>query len=59
MALKVDKKKRYTIVQNIDDHIGYEGQKVQIIEIFEQDYFSVMDDRGNIWYCGEEELQEV
>lgn len=59
MALKVDRKKRYVIVENLSDHVGYDGENVQIIEAHEEDYFTVMNDRGDQWYCGEEELQEV
>lgn len=56
---KIDRKKRYVITQNIEDHEGYNGENVQIIEILVDGYFTVMNDRGDKWYCGEEELTEI
>lgn len=47
---------QYTITENLDDHIGYVGQPVTIVESLENDYFIVEDEKGNRWFCGEEEL---
>jgi hypothetical protein len=57
--MKADKKKRYTIVQNLDDHRGYNGEEVTIVQEHPEYFFTVMNDRGDQWYCGEEELKEI
>ena len=55
----MDIKKRYTIVENLEDHVGYKGEEVKITRKHDNDFFTVMNDRGDQWFCGEEELQEV
>jgi hypothetical protein len=48
---------RYVISENIDDHTGYvENTPVIIIETLPDNYFHVQDEKGNIWFVGEEEL---
>jgi hypothetical protein len=53
------KNKKYVIVQNLSDHQGYKGEQVTIVRDHPEDYHTVMNDRGDQWYCGFEELQEV
>jgi len=55
----LSKIKRYTIVQNLSDHEGYNGEEVRIIEKFKDDYYMVGNDNGGLWFCGEEELKEL
>ena len=55
---KLDNKKKYTIVQNLDDHVGYQGQLVIIVHSHSEQFYTVADDKGNRWFCGEEELKE-
>ena len=48
----LSKIKRYTIVQNLSDHEGYNGEEVRIIEKFKDDYYMVGNDNGGLWFCG-------
>ncbi len=50
--------KMYVICEHLDDHTGYKGQPVTIIEKHPESYFTVQDKDGNKWHCGEEELKE-
>src|SRR5690606_24147883 len=62
MVIKIKIMKRYVIVKNLDDHVGYKGEPVSISEIVseqpEGNYMTVMNDEGKIWFVGEEELAE-
>lgn len=42
------------ILNNLDDHIGYKGQEVEIIEELENDYYTVTDGLSK-WCVGIEE----
>ena len=48
--------KQFIINQNLDDHEGYKGQPVTIDKVYKNDYFDVVDENGNYWYCSLEEL---
>ena len=48
--------KQFIINQNLDDHEGYKGQPVTINKVYKNDYFDVVDENGNYWYCSLEEL---
>ena len=52
-------KKQYRITENLDDHIGYEGEVVVIVEEHENDYVTVTNSEGKKrWFVGMEELTE-
>jgi hypothetical protein len=59
MIFKASKKRKYTIVANLEDHLGYKGETVKITEDHGDGYHSVRNALGDEWYCGEEELMEV
>lgn len=51
--------KKFKIIDNIEDHIGYNGQDVFICKIWKDYYYDVTDEWGGVWICGEEELKEI
>lgn len=50
---------KYIITENLEDHIGYSGETVTIINELEDNYFEVVNDKGQVWTVGEEEIKEV
>jgi len=55
---KTKKMKKYKITLNIEDHVGYSGQLVWIIDKHPDNYFTVTDGVTQ-WHCGEEELTPI
>ena len=51
-------KQEYVISDNIDDHVGYTGQKVTISIVHEDGYVTVTDGNDD-WYCGVEEIRKI
>ncbi len=48
----------YKIVENLDDHVGYNGEYVAIKETIEGNYFIVVNQAGKEWMVGEEEIEK-
>ena len=48
---------KYIIVENLEDHLYYKGQEVEIIKELENDYFEVTDGFHH-WTVGAEEIEE-
>jgi len=57
--MKLDSKKKYIIVQNLEDHEGYNGEKVIIVHSHSEQFYTACTDSGQKYFCGIEELQEV
>ena len=51
--------KRYKIIDNLDDHLGYNGEDVTIHKELSSGYFLVINENGNTWQVGEEEITEI
>jgi len=53
-------KKQYRISENLEDHIGYKGEPVTIVENHPNDYATVTNEEGKKeWFTGMEELTEI
>ena len=48
---------KYIIVENLEDHLHYKGQEVEIIKELENYYFEVTDGFHH-WTVGAEEIEE-
>lgn len=46
--------KKLLILHNLEDHTGYKGQEVEIIELLENEYYTVTDGFSK-WCVGIEE----
>jgi hypothetical protein len=46
--------KKVRILLHLDDHVGYNGQELTIIEVLENDYVTVTDGKTE-WCAGIEE----
>lgn len=54
--------KNYLIIKNLNDHEGYDGEKVTIISGDINDsagYVTVENKNGDKWVCGVEELKKI
>ncbi len=52
--------KKHKIIKNIDDHVGYKGEDVEIITKHQDNYYTVKSvTSGFKWYVGEEEIEEA
>ena len=50
--------KKCKILTNLEDHLGYEGQELEVVEELENDYLVVTDGKKT-WYAGIEETNLV
>lgn len=48
--------KTVKIIENLEDHIGYNGEDLKIISVNEEEYCIVESENGARWFAGVEEL---
>lgn len=51
------KGKEYIIVENVSDHVGYNGEPVTVVKELPENYYLVRNKDGTEWQVGEEEIK--